>query len=163
MTTHDKMVADGAAVDTGVNNKMDVAKGLAEALADTYRLMIKTHIYHWNVEGPMFYSVHNLTEGQYEDLFAAADEIAERIRALGVLAPLSSKGVLDGSVIKEAQPDDAAAMCKELADDHEAIAKRMHKLIGLAGDKNDPVTEDLITARSAFHEKSAWMLRAIAK
>lgn len=163
MTVQDKMMADGDAVDTGVEGQMDIAKGLAEALADTYKVMIKTHIYHWNVEGPLFYSVHNLTEGQYEDLFAAADDIAERIRALGVLAPLSSKGVLDGSVVTEAQPEDAIAMCQELADDHEAIAKRMKDLIAAAGDQNDPVTEDLITARSAFHEKAAWMLRAITK
>ena len=163
MTAQDKMVADGGSVDTGVAATMDIAKGLADALADTYKLMIKTHIYHWNVEGPMFYAVHNLTESQYTDLFAAADTIAERIRALGLLAPLSSKDVLDGSVIKEAMPDDAASMCQELADDHEAVAKRMHKLIKLAGDSSDPVTDDLITGRSAFHEKAAWMLRAIAK
>lgn len=74
-------------VQTGVRNTETIAKTLADVLSDTYRLMFKTHAYHWNVEGPMFYSVHNLTEAQYENMFEAADVIAERVRALGQLAP----------------------------------------------------------------------------
>ena len=72
-------------VSTGVRDTESIAEGVANVLADTYRLVFKTHAYHWNVEGPLFYSVHNVTEGQYEDMFKAADELAERIRALGHL------------------------------------------------------------------------------
>lgn len=52
-------------------------------------------------------------------------------------------------------------MVEELAKDHERVAHRLHALIKLASDV-DPVTEDLAVARSAFHEKAAWMLRALA-
>jgi starvation-inducible DNA-binding protein len=62
----------------------------------------------------------------------------------------------------EALPS-AGDMCNDLADDHERLAHRLHALVELAGERNDPVTDDLATARSAFHEKAAWMLRAIAK
>ncbi|NUB45780.1 DNA starvation/stationary phase protection protein [Fertoebacter nigrum] len=158
------VVAKAATVKTGVRDVKPVAKGLAEILADTYRLIFKTHAYHWNVEGPMFFSVHNLTEMQYEDMFKAADAVAERIRALGQLAPMRMADIMKASVIADL-PDQPSAqmMVEDLAKDHEKIATRLHAVVELAEDHKDPVTADLLTGRSAFHEKAAWMLRATAK
>ena len=151
-------------INTGVKDTQAVAKGLEQMLADTYRLIFKTHAVHWNVEGPLFYSIHNLTEEHYEEMFKAADEIAERIRALGHLAPASLSGIVENSVVKDDEATTSAGeMCESLAADHERIARRLHALIKIAGEAKDPVTEDMATERAAFHEKSAWMLRAIVK
>ena len=151
-------------VETGVKNAKRVADGLAEALADTYRLVFKTHAYHWNVEGPLFYPIHKLTEAQYEDMFAATDVIAERMRALGQLAPARIRDIIDHSVVEDSEKlPSAQAMVEDLADDHTRVAKRMKEVIESAEKQGDPVTADLITARSAFHEQAAWMLRATAK
>lgn len=149
-------------IKSGVGNAPGLADALADVLADTYRLTFKTHAYHWNVEGPLFFSLHQLTEGQYEDMFAAADELAERIRALGQLAPSKLSEIMTNSVISDLDGScTAGEMCADLATDHERVAHRLHALIELAGKHDDPVTEDLATARSAFHEKAAWMLKAI--
>ncbi|WP_415182356.1 Dps family protein [Phaeovulum sp.] len=151
-------------VKTGVKNISEITKGLSVALADTYRLVFKTHAYHWNVEGPMFFSIHHLTEEQYQDMFEAADVIAERIRALGQLTPMRLDDIIAASCVKD--PTDAPSaqhMVDDLAQDHAAVAKRLHGLIKTADEGNDPVTADLITARSSFHETAAWMLRATAK
>lgn len=151
-------------VKTGVDDAKSAAKGLAGVLADTYSLLIKTHAVHWNVEGPMFFAVHNLTETQYNDLFAAADVIAERIRALGHLTPTSPTDLLAGSVVSDIKSQQTApAMCDSLATDHSKVAKRLHDVIEAAEEARDPVTADLATGRAAFHEKAAWMLRALAK
>ena len=97
-------------------------------------------------------------------MFAAADELAERIRALGKLAPQSFSKIVELSVIKDRDGDlSAVDMIEDLAADHERLAHRMHALIALVEGRKDPVTEDLATARSAFHEQAAWMLRALAK
>lgn len=151
------------AIDTGVRNSKAVAQGLTNILADTYRLVFKTHAYHWNVSGPLFYSIHTLTETQYENMFKAADALAERIRALGEVAPMSLSTVIGNSVINDlgGRPS-AREMVVDLADDHERIAHRLHDLIETAGANRDPVTEDLATARAAFHEEATWMLRAIS-
>lgn len=158
-----RIAPEKTTVETGVRNTEAVAKGLADVLADTYRLMFKTHAYHWNVEGPLFFSIHNMTEEQYEELFKAADVIAERIRALGMLAPWSLEWLKEQSVIgtPEAAPT-AGEMLEDLAGDHERLAHRMHALIDMTGDI-DPVTEDLAVARSSVHEKAAWMLRSLGK
>ncbi|WP_299045774.1 DNA starvation/stationary phase protection protein [uncultured Tateyamaria sp.] len=151
-------------VSTGVQNTEAIATGLADVLSDTYCLVFKTHAYHWNVEGALFYSVHNLTEEQYGNMFEAADELAERIRALGELAPHALKDVLGRSQVEDASGAlSTAEMVEDLAGDHERLAHRLHALAELAGDNRDIVTEDLATARSAFHEQAAWMLRAISK
>ncbi|MBV2358385.1 DNA starvation/stationary phase protection protein [Thalassococcus sp. CAU 1522] len=164
MTDALKVVPSKDRVSTGVRDTEAVAQGLADVLADTYRLVFKTHAYHWNVEGPLFYAVHNLTEGQYEEMFAAADELAERIRALGHLAPWQLSAVMEMSRVKDAEGlMSANDMLDDLASDHENLAHRLHALVELAEDSKDPVTEDLATERSTFHEKAAWMLRALAK
>jgi len=59
---------------------------LNQVLADAYALMALTHLAHWNVEGPGFFALHTAFQTQYEELFTAIDEIAERIRARGAYA-----------------------------------------------------------------------------
>lgn len=148
--------------DTGIENKDAIATALAEVLGDTYVLIVKTHACHWNVEGPLFYSVHTLTEEQYNDMFAAADDIAERIRALGRLAPSNVQELTSHAAINEsAEAPSARDMINGLVESHEQIARRLHRLIAVAESGGDAVTEDLATVRSAFHEKAAWMLRAM--
>lgn len=162
MTNILKATPEVASIETGVKDASEVAEALSKVLADTYNLTIKTHAVHWNVEGPLFFAVHNLTEAQYGDLFAASDVIAERIRALGHLTAMSPKELLKDSVVTDIQdPADAITLCESLAEDHSRIAKRLHDVIEKAAKANDPVSEDLATARAAFHEKAAWMLRAL--
>ena len=101
MTEQMKVVPKAEKVQTGVKDTKALAVALTQAVADTYRLIFKTHSYHWNVEGPLFYSVHHLTDAQYKEMFPAADDLAERIRALGQLAPHSLAEVMKLSVIKD--------------------------------------------------------------
>ncbi|WP_417210666.1 Dps family protein [Antarctobacter sp.] len=164
MTDSLKVVPTADSVSTGVRDTGPLASALSDVLADTYRLLFKTHAIHWNVEGPLFFSVHNLTEAQYQDLFAAADELAERIRALGHLAPSRLDDIIHRSRVEDVTEGlSAAGMIDQLAADHEKLAHRLHALVEMSGSRKDPVTEDLATARSAFHEKAAWMLRALSK
>src|SRR5690606_28237127 len=143
------------AIDTGLKPKerADVARELSKVLADSYALYLKTHGYHWNVRGPEFYSLHNLLEEQYREIWEALDVIAERIRALGKFAPQGYATFANLTSIKDGDAEqDAPAMLKELMKDHET-------LIATEGEGDD-VSVDLLTARLAEHEKAAWMLRA---
>lgn len=162
-----KLPAKSADLDTGIEQKDRgaVSKDLTEVLADTYTLLFKTHVYHWNVVGPLFVPIHELTESHYKNLFAAADEIAERIRGLGHLAPISLAGLVSKAVVEE--EDDARLtaeeMVEELARDHEKMVKRLRQAAIDADEVDDLVTADLLTERLAFHEKAIWMLRAIGR
>ena len=149
----------------GINtaDRERIVDGLGEVLRDTYRLVFKTHAYHWNVEGPLFYSLHHLTEEQYQDLFEAADTLAERIRALGKLAPFTMQSLMSDTVVTDPEGTPSAReMVEDLVSDHERISKRFTKLSELADEGHDPTTADICNGRGAFHDKAAWMLRAIA-
>ena len=141
----------------------DINAGLAQTLADTFTLYLKTHGYHWNVTGPHFRSLHLMLEEQYQALFEAADDLAERMRALGEKAPGSMAEMLELATLKDHEPsDDAMTMVKNLQRDHEAIAAAIRPLSEAADEAGDGATADLYNARLDFHEETAWMLRAFA-
>lgn len=152
-----------ATIDTGLSNasRSDVAEALTKVLADSFAVYLKTHGYHWNVRGPEFFGFHNLLEQQYRDIWAALDEIAERIRALGVLAPQSFSGFGNLTSIKDGDPEkDALPMLKELMQDHETLIATARAAFEVAGSAGDEASADLLTQRLAAHEKFAWMLRS---
>lgn len=147
---------------TGLRDADKLASNVATSLSDTYLLMVKTQAYHWNVVGPLFHTVHVLTEEHYNDMFKAVDEIAERIRAIGYPAPTSLEEMIEHSAIKE---DDGNSTTEEmianLAQDHEITAKRFRDAVEAAEESRDVVTADMLTERIAFHEKAVWMLKAL--
>jgi starvation-inducible DNA-binding protein len=137
-----------------------VATGLSKLLADTYAVYLKTHGYHWNVRGPYFASLHALFMGQYTEMWAAIDEVAERIRALGGLAPMGYGAFAKLSAIKDGDPAKTAEeMLAELVADHEALIATARAALPAAQEAGDEVTTGLVTDRLAAHEKHAWMLR----
>ncbi|MCB9972268.1 MAG: DNA starvation/stationary phase protection protein [Hyphomonas sp.] len=135
-------------------------EALRKLFAETYALYSKTHGYHWNVTGPNFNGLHTMFEGQYNELWAALDEIAERIRALGHFAPTSPGALMDLASIK---PDnaipDSQDMVANLAKGHEAVSRAAKEGLKIAADNGDDVTADLMTQRATIAEKTAWMLR----
>ncbi|XBQ17622.1 MAG: DNA starvation/stationary phase protection protein [Oceanicaulis sp.] len=148
----------------GEEARKRLAARLASATADTYLLLAKTQGYHWNVAGPLFVSIHELTEEQYQDLFEAADDLAERIRALGEPSPGSYRQFAEISAIEEddGSPKTAKQMVEALAHDNELVARRMKAASDIAEELGDKVTEDMLIDRMQQHEQNAWMLRAIA-
>ncbi|OCW56934.1 Dps family protein [Hoeflea olei] len=153
------------AIHTGLKAayRKEIANDLSSILAATYRLTIKSHVYHWNVVGPVFKSIHDLTEEHYNALFEATDIIAERIRALGHLAPVRFAMTETFAPAKGDDVDQGSAhdMVNDLIAEHEQAVRDMRKAAAKAGDNDDMVTEDMLTARLTFHEKALWMLRAV--
>lgn len=154
------------AIDIGINeqNRLAIADGLSRLLADSYTLYLKTHNFHWNVTGPMFNTLHTMFEGQYVELAAAVDEIAERIRALDVAAPGSYAQFAELTSIREetGQPT-AEQMIGQLVKDHEAVARTAREVFPVASDAGDEPSADLLTQRMQIHEKTAWMLRSMTR
>ena len=137
----------------------EVLTALRQVVADTYALLGQTHICHWNVRGPGFFALHEAFEQQYTELFTAVDDIAERVRALGSLAPGGLSNLAKMSQIEEIEEDaPAEKMVKHLADANRALAANLVIARNLAGDANDDQTEDLMIERLQVHEKTIWML-----
>jgi len=139
-----------------------IAAGLSRLLADSYTLYLKTHNYHWNVTGPMFNTLHVMFEQHYTELATAVDEIAERIRALGVKAPGTYREFAALTSIDEASGNESAEdMIRQLVVGQEAVVRTAREVFPAADAANDEPTADLLTQRMQIHEKNAWMLRSM--
>ena len=154
-----------AAPATGTTQKdTRVVDGLNLVLADSYALMALTHLAHWNVEGTDFFQLHKAFQAQYEDLFEAVDEIAERVRALDAYA-IGGLSVFERTAQMEEfkspmpQKDYVAALIVA----HEKVVDDATRTRDTAGLANDLQTQDLLIKRLEFHEKTLWMLKSYLK
>ena len=151
-------------IDIGINeeSRIAIAGGLSRLLADTYTLYLKAHNFHWNVTGPMFNTLHVMFEQQYMELATAVDEIAERIRALGIAAPGSYAQFSElTSVTEETGIPTAEEMIAQLVKDQETVVRTARSVFPVAAEASDEPTADLLTQRMQIHEKTAWMLRSM--
>ncbi len=136
-----------------------VVEALRQVVADSYAVLGQTHICHWNVRGPSFFSLHAAFEAQYTELFTAVDGIAERIRALGALAPGGLGNLAKMAGMKEIEEDAAAIeMVRHLSAANKHLVASLVQARDAAGDAGDDQTEDLMIARIQVHEKTIWML-----
>lgn len=156
---------DAKRVETGIEGgeRLAAAESMGKVLASSYVLYLKTQYYHWNVVGANFVQLHNLFEDQYKDLALAIDDIAERIRALGLTAPGTFKEFSRLSRISEDKtlPIEWDKMVRNLIENHEILTIECRDVINEAKMVEDEVTIDMLTQRMAFHEKAAWMLRSM--
>jgi starvation-inducible DNA-binding protein len=151
-------------IDIGLSKeqRQEIAGHLSSLLADSYTLYLKTHNFHWNVTGPLFNTLHTMFEVQYTELAAAVDEIAERIRALGIKAPGSYREFSALTSIREAKGGETAEeMIRELVEAQETIVRTARSAFPAADSASDEPTADLLTQRMQIHEKNAWMLRSM--
>lgn len=142
--------------------RKELADGLSDLLADTYTLYLNTHGHHWNVTGPMFTTLHNMFEEQYNELWVAVDDIAERIRTMGHKAPAGYDAFAKRTQVKQSVDNlDAMDMVADLVQGHETVVRTIRRLWGTAEKFNDEGTLDILTQRLSVHEKTAWMLRSL--
>ncbi|MDF1755554.1 MAG: DNA starvation/stationary phase protection protein [Verrucomicrobiales bacterium] len=144
----------------------DIAAGLNQLVADSYGLMAQLHLAHWNVEGADFYPLHTGFQTQYEELFTAIDDIAERVRALDCYSAGGLKTLASMSNIEEG-PSASGCPAKDFVASvlvgHEKVIETAHKTRLLAAESGDAETEDLLIGRISTHQKFAWMLRSYLK
>ncbi len=141
-----------------------VVAALNRVLADSYALMALSHQAHWNVEGPDFFQLHQAFQEHYENLFAAIDEIAERVRALNAYPLGGLRTLADEARLEEPKGTlTARDYATVLAAAHAKVVNDLKTLRDTAGEHGDPETEDLAIGRIAWHQKTLWMLTSYLK
>lgn len=141
-----------------------MADALNLVLADSYALMALTHSAHWNVEGPGFFALHTAFQTQYEELFIAIDEIAERVRSLGAYAIGGLQTFAKQAQMAEfTAPMDQTQYVRALIAANQKLAADAAVARDLAGEVNDPESQDLMIGRITLHQKTVWMLDSFLK
>ncbi|MGO1545400.1 MAG: DNA starvation/stationary phase protection protein Dps [Gulosibacter sp.] len=138
-----------------------IAEQLQKQLHDLNELHLTLKHAHWNVEGPNFIGVHEMLDPQIELVRGYADEIAERIVALGVAAV----GV-PGAIVKNRNHEDYALgfastidHLSALDDVYTRVIESYRESIAMTGEV-DPISEDILIGHTAELEKFQWFMRA---
>jgi starvation-inducible DNA-binding protein len=130
-------------------------------MADTFKFYLRTHNYHWNVEGPDFSQYHLLFGEIYEEVFEALDVIAEEIRAMGSFVPGSIGRFAELSRMDdEREQPDAMTMIYRLAHDNEMIKGSIQKAYHAAEAAGNHGFSNLMAERQTAHGKHGWKLKA---
>lgn len=143
-----------------------IAKNLNQVLAESYGLLGQLHVAHWNVEGTDFLTLHQMFQTQYEELFVAIDDIAERTRALGKYSEGGLKKLAEMSTVSEA-PSGTSVSAKEFVSSvlmaNEVVIAAAVKARKVAAEAGDAETEDLLIGRIGIHQKAVWFLDSYLK
>jgi starvation-inducible DNA-binding protein len=137
---------------------------LRKVLTSNFALYLKTHMFHWNVEGPNFSDYHAFFATVYEDLFDQSDVLAEFIRQLGEKAPGSLSVYAQQSLIKDEEGfPSATEMFEKLLADTQTMLTLYQQLYDAAEEVNEHQISNYAADRLAAHKKTAWMVRSILK
>jgi starvation-inducible DNA-binding protein len=135
---------------------------LRKVLASNFALYLKTHMFHWNVEGPNFNDYHAFFAEVYADLWAQSDLIAEFIRQLEEKAPGSLTVYAQQSDIKDEEDFPATMeMFSKLLTDTNTMIALYQDLYDVAEEAKEHQISNYAADRLAAHKKTAWMVRSI--
>jgi starvation-inducible DNA-binding protein len=137
-----------------------VSEALNGLLADAFALYLKTKNFHWHVSGPHFRDYHLLLDDQAAEIFAATDDMAERVRKIGGTTLRSIGHISKLQSIEDNDEDfvSPGAMLNELMNDNKKIAQRMREAHEVADDHDDVATASLIENWLDQTEKRTWFL-----
>jgi starvation-inducible DNA-binding protein len=147
--------------DLSARTRSKVTALLGERLIDAVALRLAVKQAHWNVKGPGFMELHELFDEIAGRIDGHADELAERITALGGVASGTAALAADSRLGR--YPDnvfEGRTHLAELADRVAALGKSTRAGIGAAARAGDEVTADLFNEITGALDKDLWLLEA---
>lgn len=135
---------------------------LQARLSDTLDLQAQVKQAHWNVKGANFIALHELFDKIATDIAAAADDIAERIVALGGYADGRTATTAHDTSLPQwpafalGQANLLAALAASIAVHGRALRDAIDQTAGFG----DAGTADLFTGLSRQTDKHLWLTEA---
>jgi len=137
---------------------------LKTLLASQFAYYLKSHYFHWNIEGSDFAQLHEFFSDIYEDAYSAVDPIAEYIRSLDEYAPGSMERFQELTQISsQTKIPRAKLMIQELLSDSQIMIDLLNSCFAAATDENKQGVANFIGERLSQQEKYAWQLRSFLK
>lgn len=134
------------------------------AFASEFSFYLKSHNFHWNVEGSDFLEYHDLFGKIYEEVYSSIDDFAEKIRSLGSYVPASySRFNMLSHIEDEVNHIPKDGMVKELLLDNEKMLKILKYTYDAAESAGEHGFSNFLAERMDAHKKHGWMLRASTK
>jgi starvation-inducible DNA-binding protein len=133
-------------------------------LASTFAYYLKSHMFHWNVEGPDFGELHEFFSNIYEDAYSAVDPIAEYIRTTEEYAPGSLSRFQELSQIQDqTKVPRARLMLQELLADTQTMSDMSKQVFDVATAEGREDVANFAAERQSSHGKYSWQLKSYLK
>ena len=133
-------------------------------LGTNFGLYLKSHNYHWNIEGNNFPQYHDFLNNFYNEVFLQNDLIAEHIRYLDAYAPGSFSRFMELSAVEDSTTvPDPLTMMITLKNDNDKYIMQLRAGIILAEQAGEPAVGNFLQDLLGAHQKKSWMLRSIIK
>jgi starvation-inducible DNA-binding protein len=125
-----------------------------------FALYLKTKNFHWHMSGPHFRDYHLLLDEQGDQIFAATDAIAERVRKIGgtTLHSIGHIGRLQRVTDNDSDFVTPMDMLAELRDDNKQLAAKLRETHGLCEEHDDVATASLLEVWIDEAERRTWFL-----
>lgn len=134
---------------------------LSRVLANAYVLKTKMQSIHWNAKGPLFYSLHILTDEQIKIVDELIDKVAERLAALGVVIDASlSNFIRSASLMDTMESLDTKHRVEQIIGDLSVSATEAKQTIEVAESMGDAASADLLTQVVFTYEHAAWLFKS---
>ena len=139
-----------------------VSDHLVQCLRDSVMVFNQTQLVHWGLLGSKFYQIHLLTGDIQTEMVEGIDNIAEHIRSVNVMTPISVADLLSSRIkdLDNFDPFDQDKIISDLSIAHDMLAGFFEELAKYAGLIGDDLTQDLAVERGRVHKKNQWHLRA---
>jgi starvation-inducible DNA-binding protein len=156
----DRKAALETPTDLSAEATRDISGALNALLADVFVLYMKTKNFHWHMSGPHFRDYHLLLDEQSEQIFAATDDIAERVRKVGgtTLRSIGHVARLQRIPDNDAEWVTPEDMLAELREDNKRLALEMREVHGTAAEHGDVATTSLLENWIDEAEGRVWFL-----
>ena len=155
-----RMAPLGTPTNLTSNATQDISGALTTLLADMFALYLKTKNFHWHMSGQHFRDYHLLLDEQGEQIFAATDAIAERVRKIGgtTLRSIGQIGRLQRVLDNDADYVTPLDMLAELRDDNQQLAAHMRETHRLCDEYGDVASASLLETWIDEAERRTWFL-----
>jgi starvation-inducible DNA-binding protein len=142
------------------NAVRDISAALNLVLADIFAIYLKTKSSHWHMSGPHFRDYHLLLDEQADQIFAATDVIAERVRKIGgtTLRSVGHISRLQRVLDNDADFVTPHAMLAELRDDNKQLAMKLREAHGICDEFGDVASASVLENFINEAERRTWFL-----
>lgn len=137
---------------------------LQRVLTELQQLQLQIKEAHWNVSGAEFYQLHIMLQEHYEGVSKQADEIAERLLAIGSSADGRATTIVRTSRIPEIPGGfiDDAQMVAWFTNTYKVVGDEIRQSI-LDTQDSDPTTANLLQEAEHIIDKYQWQARAFVQ
>jgi len=138
----------------------DISTTLNSALADMFTLYFKTKNFHWHITGSHFRDYHLLLDEQADQIFAATDAVAERVRKIGGTTIRSVAHIASLARLRDSNQDNVTSieMLSDLHRDNQRLTAYLREAHLVCTDYADVASASLLETLIDDSEKRTWFL-----